>query len=280
VTIALDAVSNNDDDLLTWEHTPSGTPKGVLVLITQGLNSDDQISGVTYGGDAMTEMSGSPNRLISGELGVTYAYFRGSSVKTGAQNVVITETNTSPKDAICVTFTASGDTEVVDSDASINSNSITDPRATLSLGGGDCFCAIAFFSGAASLRTALTNWTIRHEKDRGSQVRGLHTYDVIGSTDVSAGWDQTDEDACAMAVAIKDSGAAVTLEQEGYRWRDDDANEATAAWLAAQDIDFAALKNANIRLRVIVNATGDPATKQYQLEWRKVGGSTWMPLEP
>jgi hypothetical protein len=82
--------------------------------------------------------------------------------------------------------------------------------------------------------------------------------------------------------AITGTGTVVdfTLDQEGYRWRDDDANEATAAWLATQDTDVARAKNQNTRLRVLVDATGDPDSKQYQLEYRKVGGGTWMPVEP
>ena len=69
--------------------------------------------------------------------------------------------------------------------------------------------------------------------------------------------------------------AAPALEQEGYRWRDDDGSESTATFLAAQDVDITRVKNTNTRIRALVNATGDPASEQYQLEYRKVGATDY-----
>ncbi len=67
----------------------------------------------------------------------------------------------------------------------------------------------------------------------------------------------------------------LSLEQEGYRWRADDADEDSAFWLASQDSNISQSVNTNTRLRVLINAVGDPATKQYQLEYRKVGSTQW-----
>lgn len=73
----------------------------------------------------------------------------------------------------------------------------------------------------------------------------------------------------------------VSIQQEGFRWRDDDGTETTATWLASQDVNISRNKNVNTRLRMLINATGDPTTKQYQLEYRKVGDTDWkaVPLE-
>ena len=60
-----------------------------------------------------------------------------------------------------------------------------------------------------------------------------------------------------------------TLEQEGFRWRDDDGSESAATWLATQDTNISRDRNENTRLRVLVNATGDPASNQYRLEYRR-----------
>jgi hypothetical protein len=65
------------------------------------------------------------------------------------------------------------------------------------------------------------------------------------------------------------------LEQEGFRFRADDGNEAGATWLAAQDTNIARDKNLNTRLRVVVNALIDPASTQYQLEYKKSTDSTY-----
>lgn len=44
-----------------------------------------------------------------------------------------------------------------------------------------------------------------------------------------------------------------SLDQEGFRWRNDDGSETTATWKAAQDTDLTALLSANVRLRTIVD---------------------------
>jgi hypothetical protein len=71
---------------------------------------------------------------------------------------------------------------------------------------------------------------------------------------------------------------AATLDQEGFRLRNDDGDEDAASWKEAQDANITAPKNANIRLRMIVDATGDPATAQYQLEYRR-SGQLWRKVE-
>jgi hypothetical protein len=72
---------------------------------------------------------------------------------------------------------------------------------------------------------------------------------------------------------------SVQLEQEGYRWRNDDNDEINATWRQDQDtVDTVAVEN-NIRLRTLINATGDPDAKQFRLEYRRSAGSTsWVPL--
>jgi hypothetical protein len=69
--------------------------------------------------------------------------------------------------------------------------------------------------------------------------------------------------------------AGGTIEQEGFRFRNDDGSEAAATWIANQDTNITAPKNVNTRLRFVVNSTGDFSATQFQLEYRKSGESTW-----
>jgi len=64
---------------------------------------------------------------------------------------------------------------------------------------------------------------------------------------------------------------SVTLEQEGYRWRADDGSESGASWLAAQDTPITRGRDVETRLRMLVDATGDPAAAATKLQFRKVG---------
>ncbi len=79
-------------------------------------------------------------------------------------------------------------------------------------------------------------------------------------------------------VALKPSSVA-TLEQEGFRWRDDNGSETTATWLASQDTNITRAKLTTTRLRMLINASGDPASQRYKLRYRRVGDSGWRDLK-
>jgi hypothetical protein len=62
-----------------------------------------------------------------------------------------------------------------------------------------------------------------------------------------------------------------TVDQEGFRWRDDDADEDEATWLAVQDTNITRAKNTNTRIRVLMNVAANPPTQTAGLWYRKVG---------
>lgn len=201
-------VDTQDINDPTFNHA-GVTPRAVVVFI-QHPGTTDQITGVTYGGVAMTEMTGSPHVLATGETNVLYGYFLGSSVPSGTQSVVVTTNGTfsfvDGGRAVCISLTAAADTEIVDIDTTINSTSQLNPSVTLSLGGRSSWCAINFGSGTGTVGsiTPLTNWTSVAEVDYGAQTGGIYRYNIIGTTDVTAGWTQAADDANAIAVAISE----------------------------------------------------------------------------
>lgn len=69
-----------------------------------------------------------------------------------------------------------------------------------------------------------------------------------------------------------------TVEQEGFRFRNDNGTETTATWLAAQDTNITQPKSTNTRLRFVLNSTLDRGAETYQLEYRKVGDTTWLKM--
>lgn len=70
------------------------------------------------------------------------------------------------------------------------------------------------------------------------------------------------------------------LDLSAYRWRDDDGNEAAASWLAAENTSVSRAQEQNTRLRVQIDADGDPGSRQYKLQYRKVGNDEWIDVEP
>ncbi len=84
----------------------------------------------------------------------------------------------------------------------------------------------------------------------------------------------TGSDHAAMGAWAFIPGVGGAIDQEGFRWRDDDADEDEAAWLENQDVDASVAQETNVRLRVLLNATDDPSTAQFQLEYKETGDAS------
>lgn len=219
MTIAKDAVTDrtgtSDTADYNFTHTPSGAPKGVLVLIQQGGSSTPETVTVTYGGESLSQTPQSPATGVgsgSDSNSVIYGFFLGTGLPTSAQTVAVTKSGSDGFRTLVITLTAVGDTVVQDDDASISSTSLANPSATLALGGKNSFCAEAFKSGHNNVAniTPLTDWTDDAEVDLGSNTIGWYTYDIVGTSDVTMGWTQTAEDATCLGVAMTESAAAGT----------------------------------------------------------------------
>lgn len=101
----------------SWTHTPAGTPRGVLVYTVCGFGSasgdTEQVTGVTYGGAALSAVSGGSATDTAGEPARCTAWFLGSSIPAGNQTVQVTRNNnTEAVYAMCATVTAGGNTSV------------------------------------------------------------------------------------------------------------------------------------------------------------------------
>lgn len=72
-----------------------------------------------------------------------------------------------------------------------------------------------------------------------------------------------------------DVGAALSLAQTRYRWRNDDGSETGATWAAAENTAITLAQNTPRRLRVQVQSTNDKPSASYKLQYRKVGDPGW-----
>ena len=207
-TVALDQVTGAgpSSGTLTWTHTPVGTPRAVVVACESG-NTADSFNAVTYGSATLTEVTGSPNVLAGGEGGNVSAFFVGTGIPTGAQTVTVTVLDATSKACAVYTLTAAADTEVVDTDVTINSASLTNPFATLSIGGRTSWATMGLYSGVDTISvevTPRTNWTSLSAYDLGTEGIGDHRYNIIGSSDVNCGWTQAANDAVAVCLAVSE----------------------------------------------------------------------------
>jgi hypothetical protein len=71
-----------------------------------------------------------------------------------------------------------------------------------------------------------------------------------------------------------DPAAGVTLDQAGFRIRNDDQNEASATWAAAENTNLSAQAGTK-RARFTLNNTGDPTAinPEYDFHYKPSGGS-------
>ena len=62
--------------------------------------------------------------------------------------------------------------------------------------------------------------------------------------------------------------ATPLLTQFSFRFRKDDGSESTATWEAAENTPISLAPNTKIRLRIGIDATNDPPSKDFQIEYR------------
>ncbi len=111
-----------------------------------------------------------------------------------------------------------------------------------------------------------------------TKSRALTDYSGNGLALVESGSAFTVEDGGPIpwgAQPIIVPGVAVTQEQEGFRFYNDDGSESAATALAAQDTNSSLAPDTPKRLRMLINAAGDPPSSAYKLQFRKVGDPSW-----
>ena len=65
--------------------------------------------------------------------------------------------------------------------------------------------------------------------------------------------------------------STATYEFEAFRFRNDNGTEITATWRAVQDANISLNTNVIVRLRTLIDSTGDADPAQVTLQYRKVG---------
>lgn len=105
-------------------------------------------------------------------------------------------------------------------------------------------------------------------------------YRIVGSyTEDSADWEINHTmGASPCLVVYKEGSATPTITQEGYRWRNDDGDQANATWAASQDTGITAPANSVRRLRVLLDTSGDANAANYQLEYKEANDANWTVL--
>jgi hypothetical protein len=193
----------------SWTHTPVGTPKGVLVFVTT-ISETDHVTSVTYGGTAMTRISGGAAIDTATEPGRIDTFFLGASIPTGAQTIVVNRTNNATiMYAAASTMTAGADTEVyypgivlLQQNSKFAVQSVSDGP-----NGVNSVRYAAAYSGRASVLAAGSGSTVLNNIDFGAYVSNFARETTAGQGARNVGFSQaTSDDCAAVHLAVREIG--------------------------------------------------------------------------
>lgn len=195
-----------------WQHTPAGTPKGVLVFVFVTGSTSDIVGTVSYGASAMTAVPGGRAVDTAAETGSCKAYFLGSSVPTGQQTVTVNRSNTTNQVyAVCITVTAANAvTEatgvvLLQEDGAYTEQNVNDG----SVGVNSMRFAGAYYGGA-NPPVAGSNSTALQSIDFGNFTAGVVRETNAGQGSRPVGFTDASDDRAAVHLAIREQVHSVT----------------------------------------------------------------------
>jgi hypothetical protein len=244
VAVAYDAASeshtgtagNTSSASFTWNHVPTGTPRGALVFVFSAMNATHYVTSVTYGGTTMTAVPYDAS-TSSAEPGTCRAYYL-DNVASGTQAVVVNRTNNlTLMYAVCYTVTAASATEVYDAGVVTQSGSTTNTGASSS-GGTTTWAAglvsvtdgspgtnsqrfMGLWYGGASVLAAGTGSTAGPSIDFGNYVVCTYRETTPGQGAQNVGSAAGTDDLASVGLAVRETPATATAPPL------EDANERT-----------------------------------------------------
>lgn len=137
-----------------------------------------------------------------------------------------------------------------------------------------------FKRGSVALTVGASQTEAENGAD-GTAMNGAMSYEAGGSAGsaITMSWDGGTSNFFTIALEVRELDSTA-YEQEGYRFRDDDGSESAATFLASQDTSIVRRKALKTRVRIIMNATGNPVSNDFKLEYRRKGsGNTFSKVE-
>jgi hypothetical protein len=197
----------------SWLHTPVGIPSGVLIFVLANHQTNGSISGVTYGGIALTAV---PSGLASdtlGEPGRVQTWFLGSNIPTGAQTVQVTRGNDITSVwAVCITVTTATGESAVTGVQTVSENAILiEASIDDSSPGTNSMRFAGAHSGQAVMDVGANSTLLQQLSSAGG---GSVTWTIVretisGQGSRPVGFNGVSDDAAAVYLAVIESGVVV-----------------------------------------------------------------------
>ena len=191
----------------SWTHTQTGTPQGVVVFVSTYASTTSLVTSVTYGGAALTRITGGVALDSAGELGRVDTFFLGSGLASGNQFITVNRTNNATvMYAAAATVTAGADTTIPEStivllqgDGTLAAQSVNDTspgQNSVRYAGG--------YSGLNTPPTAGTGSTLLNSIDIGNYGSALVRETTAGQGARSIGFTGSSDDRAVVHLAIRE----------------------------------------------------------------------------
>lgn len=191
----------------SWTHTQTGTPQGVVVFVSTYASTTSLVTSVTYGGAALTRITGGVALDSAGELGRLDTFFLGSGLASGNQTITVNRTNNATvMYAAAATVTAGANTTIPEStivllqgDGTLAAQSVDDTspgQNSVRYAGG--------YSGLNTPPTAGTGSTLLNSIDIGNYGSALVQETTAGQGARSIGFTGASDDRAVVHLAIRE----------------------------------------------------------------------------
>ena len=265
-----------DSSPLTWSHTiGSGSNRLLVVGVTN--NSNTGTVSVTYDSASMTEWSHYHAVNSDSNPFLTFFYMKEANLpSSGAHDIVVTYGGgTSVVTAGAISFAGVDQTTPLQNKnegtngagLSATITSSTDNMAVL-------FSGCGTFPGTLGGGGSPTE-RVRQEYDGSNYMNNIVGVTAAGAASVAITYTDVSDTYTWIGADVVSASVATTLDQEGFRFRNDDGDETSATWLASQDANVTAPLDTNTRIRFVLDGVGDPDATQFQLEAKLSTDSVW-----
>jgi hypothetical protein len=261
-------IEDSDDSVSQSVTVPGGTTL-VVLCISGYLGSTNWLdpSDFSLGGTPFTNVVDTDSQTANGQVWIGYLV----NPSTGSQTFSGSLSFPNEGMTYVLVYLSGVDTASPIRDSDIQTTSNVDISG-LTTSSGDMMVGVAYSNSTSPTVTDGGQTQIRSATFNSAGIGVANLADASGFQYSNASFST-----CA-AVIVAVSSATPTLEQEGFRFRKDDGSESTATWEANQDTNITVAVSIRKRLRMLVNATGDAASKQFKLQYRKQGAASWRDI--
>ena len=219
---AVSHVNGSSQSVASFTFSLAGAASGVkavLVFVHTVGASTAYASAVTYGGTALTAVTGGMAADTVDELASTQAWFLGASVPQGTNDVVVTRTNDGTRvAAMAATCAADTDCETFGVVLEQENQALTEQAVDDGSPGTNSlrYASTIFGSNAQAGLVVGASSTGLQVNDMGTMVVGMVRETTGGQGSRSLGWDTVSDDVAAVYFAVREIPAAGGTTWPGF----------------------------------------------------------------